>query len=197
MINTNSKLIANRIFVSSAAQNKFVEKLNTANSQNINYLTKLKQMKKTSLILLILIFININMFAIEINADLFSFDEKKIETEFKEIDKLEKIVISNPNLSFKELVKLNPKFLKLSKNKVFIPINYNLNKTNNSSFWWTLGVSVVGSYTLYGAVAGPISVGIVYLSSKKDKFETKKAVWGCLTGTIIGFGLKYAVLTFM
>ena len=156
-------------------------------------------MKKKYLILLVVIFASFNMFAIEINADLFSFDEKKIEKEFEELNKLEKIVISRPELSFNELVNLNPNFLKLSTDKIIFPQNSCfINEPGNiPSFWWSFGFSLVGSYSLYGAVAGPISVGIVYFSSKKDKIETKKAIWGCLTGTILGFGLKYAVITFM
>ena len=151
------------------------------------------------LIITILFFISNNIFAIEINADLFSFDEEKFEQEFQELDKLEKIVISKPELSFEELVKLDPNFLRLSNENITIPqnISYTAEPGNISSFWWSFSFSIVGSYSLYGAVAGPISVGVVYYSSKKDKIETKKAVWGCLTGTILGFGLKYAVITFM
>ena len=156
-------------------------------------------MRKTLIVISTLLFVGYNIFAIEINADLFSFDEEKIEKEFEELNELEKIVISKPKLSFDELVKLNPKFLKLSVDRIILPqnINYINEPSNIPSFWWSFSFSIVGSYFLYGAVAGPISVGVVYLSSKKDKIETKKAVWGCLTGTILGFGLKYAVITFM
>jgi len=156
-------------------------------------------MKKAILIFFILLFVKNHINAIEINADLFNFDEKKIEKEFEELTKLEKIVISKPELSFNELAELNANFLKLSINRFFLPQNnYYINEPGNiPSFWWSFGFSIVGAYFLYGAVAGPISVGIVYFSSKKDKIETKKAIWGCLTGTILGFGLKYAVITFM
>ena len=156
-------------------------------------------MRKILIIISILIFIKSQTKATEINADLFSFDEEKIEKEFEELNKLEKIVILQPELSFDELVKINPNFLKLSDEQIILPQNaYYINEPGNiSSFWWSFSFSIIGSYTLYGAVAGPISVGIVYLSSKKDKIETKKATWGCLTGTILGFGLKYAAFTFM
>ncbi|MBN1251764.1 MAG: hypothetical protein JXR51_06785 [Bacteroidales bacterium] len=154
---------------------------------------------KKLLLIVFTFFIVQNIFSIEINADLFSFDEEKFEKEFENLNKLEQIVILNPEFSFNELVDINPDFLNLSFEKKYFPqeINYTAEPGNISSFWWSFSFSLVGSYTLYGAVAGPISVGVVYLSSKKDRIETKKAVWGCLTGTILGFGLKYAVLTFM
>ena len=158
-----------------------------------------KKMKKIFLIIFILLFVKNQTHSTEINADLFNYNEKELEEKFEELNKLEKIVICNPELSFKELVKLNPNFLKLSTESLLLPqsINYVNEPGKISSFWWSFSFSIVGSYTLYGAVAGPISVGIVYLSSKKDKIETKKAIWGCLTGTILGFGIKYVVFTFM
>lgn len=57
------------------------------------------------------------------------------------------------------------------------------------SFWWAFVLSAIGSYTIYGIAAGPISVLVVYLSSKASKVEVRKAIWGWITGTILGLGI--------
>jgi hypothetical protein len=63
------------------------------------------------------------------------------------------------------------------------------------SFWWAFTISAIGTYTLYGAGLGPVAVGIVYLDTHGDKAETKKAVWGCLAGLVVGGGIRFAQMT--
>ena len=62
------------------------------------------------------------------------------------------------------------------------------------SFWFAFVISAIGTYTIYGLAAGPIAVIIVYLSSSGSKKETWRAVWGCITGFVIGGAIKLAVL---
>jgi hypothetical protein len=50
-------------------------------------------------------------------------------------------------------------------------------------------LSAAGTYTIYGAVLGPISVLVVYFASQRNKKEVRKSLWGWITGTIVGFGL--------
>ncbi len=57
------------------------------------------------------------------------------------------------------------------------------------SFLWSFVLSAAGTYTIYGAVLGPISVLVVYFASQRNKKEVRKSLWGWITGTIVGFGL--------
>jgi hypothetical protein len=133
--------------------------------------------------------------AITLSADLFDYDENKIEQEFRELTILEAQLIENPNLTFDQILNQNPAYRYLLTSTEYSPFGI----TNISapgkipSFWWAFSLSIIGSYTLYGAVAGPIAVGVVYFSTEKNKEETKKAIYGCLTGTILGLGIRYIV----
>jgi len=147
------------------------------------------------LILSFLFIFSVNIFAIDAVADLFTFDEKKLEAEFEELVKIENLVRENPTATLDELILISPDIEKhLSYYTIPFHDNYEIKAPGKfPSFWFTLIFSSVGTYTLYGAVAGPIAVGIVYFSTHKDKIETKKAIWGCVTGTIIGAGIKLVV----
>ena len=132
----------------------------------------------------------------ELSADLFAYDQTKIETRFTELNKLENLIRSNPCL-YDSLA--NSEYILYFSNINTLSNSYpEFNKTTSPgkipSFWFTFTFSAIGTYFVYGAVAGPIATGIVYFSSDKDKTEVKKAIWGCITGTLVGAGIKYAVV---
>jgi hypothetical protein len=145
------------------------------------------------IILLLLIVENIG--ATEISAGLFCIDEEKLSAQFAELKQLEAYILSFPEIPELETILHFPEYGNLN-----VLTNYTIaNKSCMApgripSFWFSFALSAVGTYSLYGAVAGPISVGIVYLAADKDKKEVKKAIWGCVTGTILGAGIKYAVV---
>ncbi len=60
-----------------------------------------------------------------------------------------------------------------------------------STFWFTAIISGIGTYTLYGAGAGPVACGIIYVCTDGDREITKKAVFGCLTGAAVGGLVKW------
>lgn len=134
--------------------------------------------------------------AIEINAELFSYDEEKINQEFKQLSELEEIVKNNPAATIEEIFNLCPHFKQINNLGLITP--YSIAEIsapgNFPSFWFAFAFSAVGTYFIYGAVAGPIATGIVYFSSDKDRIETKKALWGCVAGTLIGAGIKLVVV---
>jgi len=134
--------------------------------------------------------------AIDVNADLFTYDEKKVENEFAELSKLETLLNENPEANIEELTILYPEIEKMTNltGNSFYNNTEILAPGKFPSFWFTFMFSAVGTYFIYGAVAGPITVGIVYFSTHKDKIETKKAIWGCITGTLIGAGIKLVVV---
>jgi hypothetical protein len=150
--------------------------------------------RKIFLLCLVLVFTN-KLLAIDINADLFTYDEAKIETEFADLNKLESYLELYPETSFDELVLKFPELTHSLKNENSWFSNMEVSSPGKiPSFWFAFTLSAIGTYFIYGVVAGPISIGIVYFSSDKDKTEVKKAFWGCLTGTLLGAGIKYAML---
>lgn len=151
-------------------------------------------MKKFLLLLLPLIF-SLNSSALEISADLFTYDEKKVESELNNLSLLESYIINNNLLEDDSLQTFHP-LVSNKSDKYLSPYSPgNISAPGNlPSFWFTFTLSAIGTYTIYGVVTGPISVGIVYFSTKRNKKETKKALWGCITGTIFGAGIKYAVI---
>jgi len=134
--------------------------------------------------------------AIEVTADLFYYDENKIQQEFKELNALDYFLKEHPDAETEELVLLFPSLANTLNNSLFEPFNQVeiLAPGRFPSFWFTFALSAIGTYFIYGAVAGPIAVGIVYFNTNKDKNETKKAIWGCVTGTLLGAGIKYAMM---
>jgi hypothetical protein len=151
-------------------------------------------MKKTILLLFIIIF-SAKSFAIDITADLFTYDEAKVEKQFEELDRLETFLKSKPELLDWEYSLNADSLIKTSNLNLNIDLNHNSLHAPGKipSFWFAFTLSAIGTYTIYGVAAGPIAVLIVHYSSGKDKTERKKAIWGCATGTLIGAGIKYAV----
>ncbi len=124
-------------------------------------------------------------------------DEEKITQEFKELSDLEAIILANPNASIADIYSICPHFKNLNNPELITPYSQTeiTAPGNFPSFWFTFTLSAIGfTFFPYGAVAAPISVAIVFISTKKDKAETKKALWGCLAGSITG-GIIYAIRT--
>jgi hypothetical protein len=154
--------------------------------------------KKILIVFTLLILAN-NLMAIENTADLFTYDTDKVEKEFADLKKLESYLKLNPEASNLDIISAFPKLENLVNSDINCPFNHLEIAAPGKfpSFLFTFTLSAIGTYFIYGAIAGPISVAIVYFSTKKDKIETKKAIWGCITGTLIGAGIKYAVVSFM
>jgi hypothetical protein len=152
-------------------------------------------MNKKIGVIFILLVLTTGLKAITLSAELFDYNEKKVATEFAELDLLESMLIENPDLSISDIVFRFPQYAYLIENNQISPLGItNISAPGNiPSFWWAFSFSFVGSYFIYGAVAGPIAVGIVYFNTDKDKSETKKAIYGCLTGTVLGLGIRYVV----
>ncbi len=61
------------------------------------------------------------------------------------------------------------------------------------SFWFAFIVSAIGAYTIYGLVAGPLAVLLVYILAKGRKKEVMKSVWGWIAGTVTGLALWFLI----
>jgi len=123
-------------------------------------------------------------------AELFSFDENKITNEFQELQQLENLVLSNQSSDKTNFDNLS-KIIVFSGQNLFQP-RETLAPWGIPSFWWSFTIGLIGTYTLYGAGLGPVSVAVVYLVTNGNMEETKKSAWGCLVGSVIGGVFKYA-----
>ena len=52
-------------------------------------------------------------------------------------------------------------------------------------------ISAVGTYTLYGAGAGPVTAAIIYIATDGNRKHTRQAIWGCITGMVVGGVAKW------
>ena len=134
-----------------------------------------------------------NLWAADTDTSLFNYDKNKVEIEFRNLSNLEKFINDNPQASDEELLIAYPDLNNMRTIYGYsLQDNLELSKKGNlPAFWFCFILSAVGSYFIYGAVAGPIAVGIVYYASDKDKIETRKAIWGCLAGTVVGVGMYF------
>ena len=136
-----------------------------------------------------------SMQALTLKAELFDYNKEKVNQAFAGLDKLEQFLIENPDLSHEDIVFRFPQYAYLfnSKYETSLDAMQILSSENIHSFWWAFSFSFIGSYFIYGAAAGPIVVAIIYYKTNKNKTETKKAIYGCLTGTVLGLGIRYMV----
>jgi hypothetical protein len=105
-------------------------------------------------------------------------DEQQLNTEFKELNKLEQYVNTHEGITLEEVKKAGlTEGLNLNTNISTMAMMDDL-PLNIPAFWW-------------GCVLGLIGVLVVYLVTDKDQDQTKKALWGCLVsgGVIMGLWL--------
>ncbi len=59
------------------------------------------------------------------------------------------------------------------------------------TFLFIFSISAVGTYTLYGAGAGPVTAAIIYIATDGNRKHTRQAIWGCVTGMVVGGVVKW------
>lgn len=52
-------------------------------------------------------------------------------------------------------------------------------------------ISAIGTYTLYGAGAGIVTCGLVYICTNGNRRHTRQAIWGCVAGMAVGGFVKW------
>lgn len=128
-------------------------------------------MKKLFISVMMLLFAGSLTFAN--NADLFNLDYNSVKAEFSELNQLGEMVMANESLTYSQLLATNGNLISEMNlvSEGAIPQGGEKNPVLGiPSFLWGCGLGVVGML-------------VVYIVSDKDKVETKKAMWGCLTWT--------------
>ena len=59
------------------------------------------------------------------------------------------------------------------------------------TFAFVFTISAIGTYTLYGAGAGPVTAAIIYIATDGNRKHTRQAIWGCVTGMVVGGLVKW------
>lgn len=105
------------------------------------------------------------------DAALFSYDRNAMETAISSITAIENFVAQNPEISINDLTKTGNMLV----NGIEISTNpFGLNGET------PLGIPPF----LWGCVFTWVGLLVVYIASDNDKELTKKALFGCVTGTV-------------
>ncbi len=129
-------------------------------------------MKKLFVSVFLMFFAGFTIFAND--ADLFKLDYNAVKEEFTELNQLATLVAANTDLTFSSLMLTNGNLI----NSLRLVPESSLPQGEKNpvlgipSFLWGCGLGVVGML-------------VVYIVSDKDKVETKKALWGCLSWTAV------------
>jgi quinol-cytochrome oxidoreductase complex cytochrome b subunit len=129
-------------------------------------------MKKLLVSVFLVFFAGFTIFAND--ADLFKLDYNAVHSEFTQLNQLATMVTSNSDLTY-SMLKLSDGNLIESLRLVpesALPGGEKNPVLGIPSFLWGCGLGVVGML-------------VVYIVSDKDKEETKKAMWGCITWTAV------------
>jgi hypothetical protein len=129
-------------------------------------------MKKLLLSMFMVFFAGFTVFAND--ADLFKIDYNAVQAEFSQLDQLAVMVKSNSDLTYSVLKLEDANLIESLRliSESTLPDNTKNPVLGIPSFLWGCGLGVVG-------------ILVVYIISDKDKVETKKALWGCLTWTAV------------
>ncbi len=137
-------------------------------------------MKKVLLITGVLIlFITNSLFAND--ADLFEYDESKINTELNELNELENYVNNNQGITLSEMLN----------NKNSLVTNMALDMSFCLSDDTPMGIPSF----CWGCFFGPVGVLMVWAFTDRSKKQTTDAFWGCAISTpiyvVLGIGGQF------
>jgi len=138
-------------------------------------------MKKVVFTLVAVFFMGISAFAS--NADLFELDYSAVDQEFTELNSLAQMVEANPDLTYSTLSVTDAglvESMSLMPNAA-MPLAGGDALLGIPSFWWGCALGIVG-------------VGVVYFLNDQDADEAKKALWGCVAGTVVGTILYFVLI---
>lgn len=104
-----------------------------------------------------------------------NYDEKKINAEFEQLNKIEAYVQKNEGTTLEALKTENPNLVDgiSLKEESAVTIKDASDLFGIPAFLW-------------GCVLGVVGLLLVYIFTDNDKAQVKKAVMGCLVGSVVG-----------
>lgn len=131
---------------------------------------------KKGLLLMFIAFIAVTLNVQAGNADLFSYDKAALETEFADLQLLEDYVYNHQSTTLHELL--------ASGSALITNLNLMASKPFGPNLVFDDPPLGIPSF-LWGCVFGVAGLAVVYFVTEDDE-ETKKALWGCITSTVVG-----------
>jgi len=131
-------------------------------------------MKKALLLLAAFLMVNVTFAR---TADLFSYDKAQVQKALVNADALDHYV-SQAMVSLDKIDLANP-----------VTANFLAQSDNNMMDEPALGIPGF----VWGLVLGVIGILVVYLVTE-DKEETKKALYGCIVGSLLGLGCYFLLV---
>jgi len=111
------------------------------------------------------------------DESVFSYDEDLLMAELSDINKLDVYVEANEGITLDELSREGSPLI-ANMEGTASPMGMAGSDENGEP---PLGIPSF----LWGCVFGIIGLLIVYIATENDKAEAKKAMWGCLTSTVV------------
>jgi len=130
-------------------------------------------MKKLLVFVLLVFFASFSTFAND--ADLFNLDYNAVQAEFTQLNQLGDMITANADLTYSTL--------KLTNENLVTSLKLVAEGALSSK---ASGEPVLGIPSfLWGCAFGVAGLVVVYIATEQDKAETKKALWGCVTSTVV------------
>ena len=114
-----------------------------------------------------------------VDQSIFNLDEANLEIAMADLNQLDSYLLQHPEATYQDVVKDNASLV-ANVSAIAAPAGENNGPLGIPSFLW-------------GCVFGVIGVLLVYLMTDNNMDETKKALWGCFTGTAVFVLLNFVV----
>ena len=100
--------------------------------------------------------------------------------------------VSNLHIQYDATVEISRSY-RVDYNELAIPKDFKKTCVPGKmpTFLFVFSISAVGTYTLYGAGAGPVTAAIIYIATDGNRKHTRQAIWGCVTGMVVGGMVKW------
>lgn len=124
-------------------------------------------------------------FTVATAAEPINFDAQNIDSEFEQLNKIEKFVINNEGITLDNLKSQNSELLSDVKIEADAASSIAADElpAGIPAFWW-------------GCVLSWVGLILVYVLTDKDNAQTKKALLGCLVSAaiwVVFYGIRVAV----
>lgn len=107
------------------------------------------------------------------DADLFKLDYESVQKEFAGLEQVSDILADNPEMTFTSLMETNASLIE------------SVNLSPTSALPMAPGEPFLGIPSfLWGCCFGLVGILVVYIGTEQDSGEAKKALWGCVAGSL-------------
>jgi len=110
------------------------------------------------------------------DGELFCYNKNAVNTEFAELNAIEDFVLQNNGITLSEMKASNSDFTNSLPTFSFI--------STSVIYGGPIGIPSF----VWGCILGPVGILAVYLLADDPSSEARKALWGCILGTLLWGG---------